>query len=179
MKIFQALISIAILVGQVASSVPHTATDQSVALAQTAGTKTEVVFDLHNPDPFKLNVKPAPNFGVEVVEPLKAVQAQRAAEVAAAKVKTKASKWVIQVRAITGDVWTQLRFCEAGGVYTKNTGNGFYGAYQYDLSTWNHYQGYARPDLAPAAVQDAKAHDTQARRGWSPWPTCSRKLGLR
>ena len=38
--------------------------------------------------------------------------------------------------------------------------------------------GYARPDLAPADVQLAKAKETQARRGWSPWPACARKLGL-
>lgn len=77
------------------------------------------------------------------------------------------------------DAWAKLRACESGGNYSINTGNGYYGAYQYNNSTWNNYGGYARADLAPAAVQDAKAKETQAARGWSPWPGCSSKLGLR
>ncbi|MEK9195738.1 MAG: transglycosylase family protein [Patescibacteria group bacterium] len=77
------------------------------------------------------------------------------------------------------DAWAKLRACESGGNYNINTGNGYYGAYQYNNGTWNNYGGYARADLAPAAVQDAKAKETQAARGWSPWPGCSSKLGLR
>jgi hypothetical protein len=66
----------------------------------------------------------------------------------------------------------QVRYCESHGNYTENTGNGFYGAYQYDLVTWANYDGYARPDLAPAAVQDQKAKLTHSQRGWEPWPVC-------
>ncbi len=72
----------------------------------------------------------------------------------------------------------RLRGCEAGGRYDRNSGNGYYGAYQYDRSTWANYGGYAVPSDAPAAVQDAKAAETYARRGWQPWPSCSRSLGL-
>lgn len=71
-------------------------------------------------------------------------------------------------------VFERIRMRESGGNYATNTGNGYYGAYQYDLGTWNNYGGYARADLAPAAVQDAKAAATYAQRGCSPWPnTCS------
>lgn len=77
-----------------------------------------------------------------------------------------------------GGDFARLRQCEAGGSYSRNSGNGYYGAYQYDIGTWANYGGYARPDLAPPAVQDAKAQQTQAARGWSPWPACARKLGL-
>jgi len=76
------------------------------------------------------------------------------------------------------DAFIQLSYCEAGGKPATNTGNGYYGMFQYDLGTWANYGGYARPDLAPAEVQLAKAKETQARRGWSPWPACARKLGL-
>lgn len=76
------------------------------------------------------------------------------------------------------DAFIQLSYCEAGGKPATNTGNGYYGMFQYDLQTWGNYMGYARPDLAPAEVQLAKAKETQARRGWSPWPSCARKLGL-
>ena len=70
----------------------------------------------------------------------------------------------------------RLRSCE--GSYTSNTGNGYYGAYQYDLKTWGNYQGYANASLAPPAVQDQKVWETYQRRGWSPWPSCSRSQGL-
>lgn len=50
----------------------------------------------------------------------------------------------------------KLRTCETGGNYTRNSGNGYYGAYQFSTSTWNSLNtGYARADLAPPAVQDA------------------------
>ena len=35
-----------------------------------------------------------------------------------------------------GDVWARLRRCESGGRYDRNSGNGFYGAYQFLPSTW-------------------------------------------
>jgi hypothetical protein len=72
----------------------------------------------------------------------------------------------------------KLRGCEAGGRYDRNSGNGYYGAYQYDISTWGGYMGYARADLAPGDVQDQKTWETYKRRGWSPWPSCSKSLGL-
>lgn len=72
----------------------------------------------------------------------------------------------------------RLRSCEAGGNYTRNSGNGYYGAYQYDISTWANYGGFARADLAPPAVQDQKAWETYKRRGWQPWPGCRAKLSL-
>lgn len=72
----------------------------------------------------------------------------------------------------------RLRGCEAGGVYARNSGNGYYGAYQYNISTWANYQGYYLPSDAPPAVQDEKAWLTYQRRGWQPWPGCTRKIGL-
>ena len=81
--------------------------------------------------------------------------------------------------AAAGDVWAKLRQCESGGRYDIDTGNGFYGAYQFMLSTWRGlgYSGY--PHEAPPAVQDEAAQKLQARSGWGQWPACSRRLGLR
>lgn len=70
----------------------------------------------------------------------------------------------------------RLRSCE--GSYTSNTGNGYYGAYQFDIQTWGGYGGYSNASVAPPAVQDEKAWLTYQRRGWSPWPSCSRSMGL-
>ena len=75
-----------------------------------------------------------------------------------------------------GEALARLRSCE--GSYTSNTGNGYYGAYQYDIQTWGGYQGYPNAAVAPPAVQDQKVWETYQRRGWNPWPSCSRSLGL-
>jgi hypothetical protein len=80
--------------------------------------------------------------------------------------------------AATSDQFAQLRQCESGGNYATDTGNGFYGAYQFDLRTW-HGLGYSgKPSDAGKSTQDAAAASLQAQRGWQPWPACSRKLGL-
>ena len=72
-----------------------------------------------------------------------------------------------------------LRICESSGDYGANTGNGYYGAYQFSLTTWSWlgYGGY--PHLAPPSVQDEAAVALYNIYGWSPWPSCSRYLGLR
>ena len=70
----------------------------------------------------------------------------------------------------------RLRSCE--GKYTSNTGNGYYGAYQYDIQTWGGYKGYPNAAAAPPAVQDEKVWETYQRRGWQPWPSCSKSKGL-
>lgn len=70
----------------------------------------------------------------------------------------------------------RLRSCE--GSYTSSTGNGYYGAYQFDIRTWNNYGGYPNAAAAPPIVQDQKARETYERRGWQPWPGCTRKLNL-
>jgi hypothetical protein len=80
--------------------------------------------------------------------------------------------------AATEDDFARLRMCESHNNYATNTGNGYYGAYQFDQRTW-HGLGYSGlPSSAAPATQDAGAHRLQAARGWQPWPACSRKLGL-
>ncbi|HUR18865.1 MAG TPA: transglycosylase family protein [Acidimicrobiales bacterium] len=79
----------------------------------------------------------------------------------------------------SGDVWARLRICESGGNYGANTGNGFFGAYQFSKTTWLSVGRTGMPHLASPAEQDAAARDLQARSGWGQWPACSRRLGLR
>ena len=79
----------------------------------------------------------------------------------------------------TGDVWARLRQCESGGNYRANTGNGFYGAYQFVPSTWRGLGFPGMPHQAPPEMQDAAAQKLQARSGWGQWPACTRRLGLR
>lgn len=77
-----------------------------------------------------------------------------------------------------GGNWARLRECESGGNYQENTGNGFYGAYQFSASTWSGLGYPGRPDQEPPSMQDAAAMQLQARSGWGQWPACSAALGL-
>jgi hypothetical protein len=81
-----------------------------------------------------------------------------------------------------GGIWACIRRLESGGNYAANTGNGYFGAYQFLPGTWNSavsgagYPQYAngRANLAPPAVQDAAAVWLQAHSGWAQWSTASR-----
>jgi len=77
------------------------------------------------------------------------------------------------------DVWGRLAQCESGGNPKTNTGNGFYGMYQFTLSTWQSLGGTGYPHEADAATQTAMAKKLQAQAGWGQWPACADKLGLR
>ncbi len=74
----------------------------------------------------------------------------------------------------------RLRSCE--GSYASNTGNGYYGAYQFNVGSWrtNAPADYANvlPSDAPPSVQDITAATYYKKSGWRPWPACSAKLGL-
>lgn len=79
-------------------------------------------------------------------------------------------------REPTPEQWDALRHCESTNNYLVNTGNGYYGAYQFDQSTWESVGGSGRPHWAEPVVQDARARLLYARRGWQPWPICGRYL---
>ena len=76
------------------------------------------------------------------------------------------------------DVWAKLAQCESGGNPATNTGNGFYGMYQFTLETWQSLGGTGYPHEADAATQTEMAKKLQAKAGWGQWPGCSDKLGL-
>jgi hypothetical protein len=60
------------------------------------------------------------------------------------------------------------------GDYGTNTGNGYYGAYQFDLPTWRSVGGTGLPSDASPAEQDMRAQMLLDRRGLAPWPTPAR-----
>jgi septal ring factor EnvC (AmiA/AmiB activator) len=71
-----------------------------------------------------------------------------------------------------------LRNCEAGGNYQENTGNGYYGAYQFSAATWAGLGFSGLPSSASPATQNRAAQIEQQQGGWSAWPECSLILGL-
>jgi len=77
----------------------------------------------------------------------------------------------------SADDWYRLRVCESGNNYAINTGNGYYGAYQFDLGTWGSVGGSGYPNQASPETQDALALRLWQQRGWGPW-ACARILGL-
>jgi hypothetical protein len=74
-------------------------------------------------------------------------------------------------------IFACIRQKESGGNYAENTGNGYYGAYQFDLGTWQRLGYPGRPDQAAPAVQDAAAQKLYSERGFAPWPATSRACG--
>ena len=86
---------------------------------------------------------------------------------------------VAAAKAATGDVWARLRSCESGGNYARNSGNGYYGAYQFSASTWRSLGYSGLPYQADPATQDQAAQRLLARSGWGQWPACSRAIGAR
>lgn len=62
--------------------------------------------------------------------------------------------------------------CESGGDPTTDTGNGFYGKYQFTLQTWQSVGGTGNPAQASEAEQDRRAMMLYAQAGVSPWPVC-------
>jgi hypothetical protein len=64
--------------------------------------------------------------------------------------------------------------CESGGNPTTDTGNGFYGKYQFTLGTWAAVGGSGNPAQASEAEQDRRAAALYAQSGSSPWPVCGR-----
>jgi hypothetical protein len=86
------------------------------------------------------------------------------------------------VAPVIWGVWDRLAACEATGRWNANTGNGYYGGLQQDMTFWRRHGGLAyasRPDLASREAQIAVAIRGQAVQGWGAWPVCSRRVGLR
>lgn len=78
-------------------------------------------------------------------------------------------------RRVTGPwrPWlASVRACESGGDYATNTGNGHYGAYQFDWPTWRSVGGKVLPHLAEPLEQDYRAVRLRLRAGTGPWPVC-------
>ena len=53
-----------------------------------------------------------------------------------------------------------------------NTGNGFYGGLQFDLSTWKSVRGRGYPHQNSKLEQKYRAVLLIRRRGYRPWPIC-------
>jgi hypothetical protein len=76
--------------------------------------------------------------------------------------------------------WSALAECESGGNPRARSADGrYFGAFQFSVATWRSLGYGGTPADHPYTVQLEAAQRLQARAGWSQWPRCSRRLGLR
>jgi hypothetical protein len=83
-------------------------------------------------------------------------------------------KHVARLKPATPSYLAAIAACESGGNPATDTGNGFYGKYQFTASTWASVGGTGNPAAASEAEQDRRAAMLYARSGSSPWPVCGR-----
>ena len=138
--------------------------------------------------------------GVDLAERIDAARreiesAERA--LASAEARIPELEWVVEIASIhdaaddlmerfgrqepTLEQWDELRFCESTRDYEIATGNGYYGAYQFDVVTWIDMGGRGLPSEAAPEEQDARARYLYALRGsgyarGGAWPVCGRFL---
>jgi resuscitation-promoting factor RpfB len=72
--------------------------------------------------------------------------------------------------------WSALANCESGGNPAEDTGNGFYGMYQFTVSTWDSLGGSGLPSDASAGTQTALAEKLYSEAGAGQWPVCGKNL---
>jgi hypothetical protein len=76
-------------------------------------------------------------------------------------------------------VWACIAQHESGGNPAENTGNGFYGLYQFTVGSWQAAGGPpGLPSNYSAAEQTAIAMRLQAMSGWGNWPVTSQECGV-
>jgi uncharacterized protein YabE (DUF348 family) len=76
----------------------------------------------------------------------------------------------------TGPNWTALANCESGNNPRAVNPAGYYGLYQFSLSTWAAVGGYGNPINASRMEQTKRAWILYQRSGRSPWPVCGANL---
>ncbi|MER7828212.1 transglycosylase family protein [Streptomyces sp. NPDC096097] len=86
-----------------------------------------------------------------------------------------------EASAASVSTWDKVAQCEAGGNWSINTGNGYYGGLQISMSTWRAFGGtqYAsRPDQATKQQQILTGEKILAGQGQGAWPSCGAAAGL-
>jgi hypothetical protein len=105
---------------------------------------------------------------VHAIRQRRKVQARHKAQVRAERHDAKRRKVIRPYRG-----WlASTRRCESGGRYHIATGNGFFGAYQFTVSSWYAAGGRGMPHLAEPLEQDYRAVRLLHIQGRGAWPVC-------
>lgn len=199
-KLIQTLITFGVLANQVATPVVRPATASTATPVAVETANFDIKLNTNTASALELTDQ-RPNFDHDIVMPLKAAQAEKLkaekekqaaqeqaakdaqaaaqaaaqaqARISAAKVSAQNAPAVLSAAAINA-----LGMCESGMTANRNTGNGFFGAFQFSAGTWNSLgTGYARADLAPIGVQIEAVQRLLARSSiWGQFPACASKL---
>jgi uncharacterized protein YabE (DUF348 family) len=95
-------------------------------------------------------------------------------KVVAAKVVRRPQRKVVKIG--TGPNWTGLARCESGGNPNAVNPAGYYGLYQFSLSTWRAVGGRGYPTDYGYWEQTKRAWKLYRSSGSSPWPVCGAYL---
>lgn len=117
----------------------------------------------------------APTVAPTYNEPTSYVQEQATPTYTAPVTTTTNTESTTSYTTAGGDKAASRRQIENGGSYNWDTGNGYYGAYQFAPSTWNAYAQKAGVDMNDhsSAAQDkvADAYAQGAYNGWANTPS--------
>lgn len=92
------------------------------------------------------------------------------------KVGTKAKPEADVPDTSDGLNWAALAECESGGDPKAVNPAGYYGLYQFSLSTWQAQGGSGNPINASSSEQTKRAQILYGKTGASSWPSCGPKL---
>jgi len=71
--------------------------------------------------------------------------------------------------------WDAVAACESGGNWAINTGNGYYGGLQFNMSTWRANGGSGSPHTASRSEQIRVAENVLHNQGIGAWPVCGKR----
>ncbi len=200
-KLIQTLITFGVLANQVATPGVKPATASTAAPVAVETNHFDIKLNTNTISALEV-ADQRPDFETEVAVPLREKQAARAkaeqekqaaqertaaaaaqAAIVAAQAQANAVKasvintsGVLSTAAINA-----LGMCESGMTATRNSGNGYFGAFQFSAGTWNSMNtGYARADLAPIEVQISAVQKLLARSSvYGQFPACARQLAAK
>ena len=76
--------------------------------------------------------------------------------------------------------WKALAFCESSlDPQALNPSGKYRGLFQFDMRSWEYVGGSGDPSRATVREQYKRAKMLKEKQGWSAWPQCSKKLGLK
>jgi hypothetical protein len=76
--------------------------------------------------------------------------------------------------------WKALAFCESSlNPEALNPTGKYRGLFQFDMRSWEYVGGSGDPSRATVREQYKRAKMLKEKQGWSAWPACRKKLGLK
>ena len=121
--------------------------------------------------PTSLPKPPTPTTVEEVIETTTTTEVEVEVTVVTVAPAAKRQPTTTVYSAPSSDL-ASIRACESESDYSTDTGNGYYGAYQFHPDTWASVGGSGNPADASSAEQDMRAQMMIDAGRRSEWPNC-------